>query len=257
MIWQSSEVSAGDEVLAEQYNDLRDDVATVLTSSVPVGTILLWAGTELNLNTGWLVCDGSAISRATYSDLYTIQGNTFGSGDGSTTFNIPDMTDRFVVGAGDSYAQNAQGGSNTNNLSHTHTVNSHSHSIAQHSHTVSSHRHYTGAHSHGAGSYRAEIVRTSQYSMYLNQASSYGWTSDTLVNLYNSSSNSTGQSSGVVVTGSSTSADAGYTDYQAPATSTAGATSTGNTSPSTGSGGSSTQENRPPYIGIFYIIKAL
>jgi microcystin-dependent protein len=255
MVWASSDVSAGDDVLAEQYNDLRADTQDVLDEAVPLGSITMWAGGTGDVPSGWNLCNGGAISRTTYSDLYTLIGTTFGSGDGSTTFNVPDMRDRFVVGAGTSYSRNSKGGSNTVNSSHSHTVNSHSHSIAQHSHTVSSHRHYTGAHSHGSGSYRAEIVRTSQYNMYLNQASSSGWTSDTLINLYNSSGSSTGQSSGVVVTGSSSSANAGYTDYQSPGTSTAGATSTGNSSPSTNSAGSSSLENRPPYIGMYYIIK--
>lgn len=255
MIWSSSNVSAGDDVTSAQYNNLRDDVVEVFNSAVPVGSVTMWAGDTTDVPDGWNLCDGSAISRSTYSDLYTLLGNTFGAGDGSTTFNVPDMTDRFVVGAGSSYSRNSKGGSSSNNLSHTHTVNTHSHSISQHSHTVSSHRHYTGAHSHGSGSYTADIVRTATFQMYLRQVSSGGWTSNILNNLYNSSGSSVGQSSGVSVRGTSDAANAGYTDYQAPGTSTAGATSTGNTSPSTGSGGSSSQENRPPYIGIFYIIK--
>ena len=255
MVWSSSDVSPGDDVLAEQYNDLRADAQDVFDNAVPLGSITMWAGGTGDVPSGWELCDGSAISRATYSDLYSLIGNTFGAGDGSTTFNVPDMRDRFVVGAGSSYSRNSQGGSNTVNSSHSHTVNSHNHSMATHYHTVNSHRHYTGGHSHGAGSYRAEIYRSSQYNMYLNQASSGGWTSDTLINLYNSSGNSSGHSNGVVVTGSSSSANAGYTDYQAPTTNYAGATSTGSSSPGTSSAGSTTLENRPPYIGMYFIIK--
>ena len=48
--------------------------------------------------TGWLICDGSAISRTTYSALFSAIGTTFGSGDGSTTFNLPDLIDRFPQG---------------------------------------------------------------------------------------------------------------------------------------------------------------
>jgi len=257
MIWTSSDVAGGDEVLASQYNELRADTATVLTSAVPIGTVLLWAGTDANLNTGWLVCDGSAINRTTYSDLYTIQGNAFGAGDGSTTFNIPDMRDRFVVGAGSSYAQNAQGGASTNNMAHTHTVNSHTHTTGTHSHTVTSHRHSTPNHSHGAGTYRARIMRASQYQMYMYQASSTGWTANVMVNLYNSSSNSTAQSTGVVISGSSSSAGASNTGYSAPTTNAVSAGTTGGTGLTSNSSGSATQENKPPYIGIFYIIKAL
>jgi len=48
--------------------------------------------------TGYLECDGSAISRTTYADLFTVISTTYGSGDGSTTFNIPDLRGEFVRG---------------------------------------------------------------------------------------------------------------------------------------------------------------
>ena len=48
--------------------------------------------------TGWLVCDGSAVSRTTYSALYGVIGITYGNGDGSTTFNVPDLRGRLVAG---------------------------------------------------------------------------------------------------------------------------------------------------------------
>jgi len=48
--------------------------------------------------TGWLLCDGAAVSRTTYSDLFTAISTTFGIGDGSTTFNVPDFRGRVAVG---------------------------------------------------------------------------------------------------------------------------------------------------------------
>jgi microcystin-dependent protein len=54
------------------------------------------------LPSGYFLCDGSAISRTTYADLFTVVGTTHGSGNGSTTFNLPDLRDRFVVGASNS-----------------------------------------------------------------------------------------------------------------------------------------------------------
>jgi microcystin-dependent protein len=78
--------------------------------------------------TGWLTCDGSAVSRATYADLFAVIGTTFGVGDGSTTFNLPDMRDRFPVGASGTKAIASTGGAETVTLSsgnlpaHTHTV---------------------------------------------------------------------------------------------------------------------------------------
>lgn len=47
---------------------------------------------------GWLICDGSAISRSAYASLYAALGTIYGTGDGSTTFNIPDMRGRVAVG---------------------------------------------------------------------------------------------------------------------------------------------------------------
>jgi microcystin-dependent protein len=254
MVWQSSEVSAGDEILAEQYNDLRDDVVEVFERAVPLGSVTMWAGDSGDVPTGWDLCDGSAISRSTYSDLYTLLGTTFGSGDGSTTFNLPDMRDRFVVGVGTSYSRNAKGGSTSNDISHTHTVNSHTHSTGTHSHTVNSHTHSVPSHTHSQGNMTACYVRTSTYQVYERQVSGGSWTSTHLINLYNSSTSSTGQSAGLDVIGT-TGSWSGTSGSSEPSTNAVSAGTTGPTSPSTNSGGSSSLENRPPYIGLYYIIK--
>lgn len=50
--------------------------------------------------TGWLLCDGSAVSRTTYADLFDAIGTAYGTGDGSTTFNLPDGRGRMFIGAG-------------------------------------------------------------------------------------------------------------------------------------------------------------
>lgn len=50
---------------------------------------------------GWLLCDGSAVSRATYATLFGVIGTTYGAGDGSTTFNLPDLRGRVVAGRDD------------------------------------------------------------------------------------------------------------------------------------------------------------
>ena len=104
----------------------------------PVGTILMWAGSSSSIPSGFLLCDGSAISRTTYAALYTIVGTTHGSGNGSTTFNIPDLRDRFVVGASNStgdttypgVSPGATGGSADAILkSHTHNLQNHVHGV--------------------------------------------------------------------------------------------------------------------------------
>lgn len=63
---------------------------------VPVGVVQAFAGASTP--DGWLLCDGSAVSRTDYADLYAVIGDTYGAGDGSTTFNLPNLTDRFIQG---------------------------------------------------------------------------------------------------------------------------------------------------------------
>ena len=65
-------------------------------NAVPVGAVNTFA---MNVApTGWLACDGSTVSRTTYSGLFTVVGTTYGSGDGSTTFKVPDLRGEFVRG---------------------------------------------------------------------------------------------------------------------------------------------------------------
>src|SRR5690348_11650824 len=62
---------------------------------VPVGGVTSFAGTTPP--SGWLLCDGRQVSRATYRSLFLAIGTTYGAGDGSTTFNIPDLRGRFPL----------------------------------------------------------------------------------------------------------------------------------------------------------------
>jgi len=70
----------------------------VVLADSPVGAVMAYAGTALTPE--WMVCDGRAISRAAYPDLLAAIGTAWGAGDGSTTFNIPDLRGATVVGAG-------------------------------------------------------------------------------------------------------------------------------------------------------------
>ena len=66
--------------------------------AVPVGSMQAYAGTSAP--TGWLLCNGIAASRTTYSNLFSVIGTAYGAGDGSTTFGLPDMRGRVPMGAG-------------------------------------------------------------------------------------------------------------------------------------------------------------
>lgn len=75
------------------------DITPPSTQSVSSGMMVDWGGTIATVPSGWLFCDGSAVSRATYADLFTAIGTTHGIGNGTTTFNLPNTVNRFTVGA--------------------------------------------------------------------------------------------------------------------------------------------------------------
>lgn len=80
-------------------------------SLCPAGVIFPYV--NATAPTGWLVCDGSAVSRSTYAALFAIVGTSYGSGDGSTTFNLPNIVDRVPVGKSGGKAIGTSGGSAT------------------------------------------------------------------------------------------------------------------------------------------------
>jgi microcystin-dependent protein len=93
--------------------------AFVQANGSPTGVINMWGtGTA---PTGWLLCAGAAVSRTTYAALFAVVGTTFGVGDGSTTFNLPNYTNRMPYGT----TLAATGGSaDAVVVSHTHTATS-------------------------------------------------------------------------------------------------------------------------------------
>lgn len=68
--------------------------AEYIGSEFPAGTIVDYAGASAPSN--WLLCDGTAVSRTTYASLFAIIGTSYGSGDGSTTFNLPNATGKII-----------------------------------------------------------------------------------------------------------------------------------------------------------------
>lgn len=116
---------------------------------VPSGSVMAFAGTSAP--TGYLNCDGSAVSRTTYSDLFAAIGITHGQGDNSTTFNLPDYRGRFLRGidngAGNdpdtsSRTMMATGGNTGDNIG----------SVQGHAFQTHNHATTENAHSHGAPS---------------------------------------------------------------------------------------------------------
>jgi microcystin-dependent protein len=96
---KAADVMADLNAIATQVNgnlDLENLIESVRNALVPTGTVLATA--RSSAPTGYLLCQGQAVSRTTYAVLFAAIGTTFGSGDGVTTFNLPDLRGRVPVG---------------------------------------------------------------------------------------------------------------------------------------------------------------
>lgn len=244
-------------------------------AGVPPGTGMPWFGPAASVPPGYLLCDGSAVSRTTYAALYSALGgasSVWGQGDGSTTFNLPNGQGVFFQGANNTDALGATGGSKVQTVAiqgHSLTTSElpsyslpvtdpgHSHSLQQtaHSHGVSdpghTHSVYDAGHNHGVGWPTAEY---------------YGTNSD-------GSGNAGFVAGNNVITagvpGATSTVAAGVSLYGAnTGVSVQGATinismSPASTRVSVQSGGSgaahshtcTTTDNRPPYLAVNWIIK--
>lgn len=93
----------------------------------PSGTIAMYGAASAP--NGWFLCDGSTKSRTTYARLFGIIGTTFGAGDGSTTFTLPDLRGRFAIGDDATLTLGGTGG-NQYLQNHVHDLNSHQHVLS-------------------------------------------------------------------------------------------------------------------------------
>ena len=105
--WMKIEILEGSDYREVSFAQLPSspysEVAHNATLTFPAGTIIPFAGPAEKKPDGWLLCDGSAVSRSNYSNLYNAIGVCWGIGDGATTFNLPDLRGMFLRGvSGDS-----------------------------------------------------------------------------------------------------------------------------------------------------------
>jgi len=192
-----------------------------IDSFAPIGTLLSFAGSSAP--SGWLIADGSAVSRTTYSALFAVCGTTYGAGNGTTTFNLPNLQNRVPVGSGGSYSRGGTGGASTVTLT-TAQLPSHDHgSVADHSHSMSGTADSVGDHSHTVNAASSGAV-----GVVANGATSYAQVNST----------STGGAGGHSHTLSGSIGSGG-----------------GHTHSSVGSG--SSHENMQPYLALPYIIRAI
>ena len=94
---------------ATKYNFSGADLTGI--EGIPTATIVPWS--SASVPTGFLECNGQAVSRSTYSALFAIVGTTYGAGDGATTFLVPDLQDNVAVGKSGTKALASTGGANT------------------------------------------------------------------------------------------------------------------------------------------------
>jgi len=90
------------------------------THLVPTGGMIDW--TTTTAPTGWLLCNGAAVSRSTYATLFAVIGTTYGVGNGSTTFNVPNTVDKFIRGSA-TIVLSAGADDHVHAMPHTHAVN--------------------------------------------------------------------------------------------------------------------------------------
>lgn len=187
-------------------------------TSFSSGMILNWAGNLASPPSGWLVCNGAEIDRTTFSALFTALSTTWGVGDGSSTFNIPDMRDKFVIGAGSTYNQADTGGSADATL-------------VDHNHTAT----FTGS-SHYHSMFRGE--RASSNELWSYPSGPFNFHHATAQKVLT-------QDRDYVMGGTNSVPNGGRTN----SVTTTGSVSIAN------QGSSATGANLPPYIGLGYIIK--
>ena len=145
----SKDVDSKAELHWEDEDDNVLQITSKGTISMPAGIMMPYGGATAP--TGWLLCDGSDVSRTTYATLFGIIGETFGVGNGSTTFGLPDMRGRFPLGKDNMGGNSADivtdaeadsiggtGGNELKDLEHEHATAGHTLTIAEmpaHTHT--------------------------------------------------------------------------------------------------------------------------
>lgn len=101
-------------------------------SALPIGSMTMWPTSSAP--NGWLLCDGSAVSRRAYADLFRVISTIYGVGDGSSTFNLPNLAGRVPRGVNGTYALASTGGNDTITLAPNQLPN-HGHLLIDPGHT--------------------------------------------------------------------------------------------------------------------------
>lgn len=117
--------SNGDAVNKGQLDSTQSTLQTAINNAITSASVFVGdikASLQTANHGNWLLCDGSAVSRTTYADLFTLLGENFGAGDGSTTFNLPDYRGKFLRGLGGDSAANMYTTQSEGLPDHTHSI---------------------------------------------------------------------------------------------------------------------------------------
>jgi microcystin-dependent protein len=237
-IWVNTRDDHPQYLNASRHNALSHASVVAPMNLMPVGALVAWAGSSVpGTDSQWLLCNGQSVSRTTFSALFAVLGTTYGAGDGSTTFTVPDLRGRAPVGvdgtSGSSRVPGAStravtGGAASVTLAASH-LPSHSHTVPSHSHTGTTAQ--NGAHFHGAptgyGFFGAALRGTKAFGK-----GKYTINTQTNGNVYLEAGTTNNGKHNHAFTTSST----GLTTNAA--------------------GGGQQHENMPPYQTVFFIIRA-
>lgn len=151
-----------DPEVTAALNASRDDAINKI-GKASTGFVQMFAGSTAP--SGWLMCDGSAVSRTDYPDLFASIGTNYGAGNGTTTFNLPNLKGKVVAGVDSTQTEFAalgtSGGEKAHKLvvsempSHAHVQNAHGHGVTDpgHNHSQNNHGHGISDPGHGHGIY--------------------------------------------------------------------------------------------------------
>ena len=231
-----------------------------VSESMPSGAIQMYGGSTAP--TGYLLCNGGAVSRASYSDLFAVIGTTYGIGDGSTTFNVPDLRQKFPLGKAASGTGNTLGDTG-GAIDHTHSVPAHYHGKGDLA--VGSSGTHTTSISHDHGSFNASgttgNATTDQFPMRANSApgnagramradASTGSTNDTVVSDYFDHTHSITLAVNVPALSGNSSSTGAYSHSNSDFSG-----SVGNTGGDNGDSAMTSGATNPPFLVVNYIIK--
>lgn len=210
---------------------IRLDPAALTGFVVPTGTVVPFAGPAAPA--GYLMCNDTPVGRAAFADLFAVIGITYGAGNGTTTFNVPNLVSRSPYGAGVSAL-----GAMLGNANHTHATPAHTHPVTSHTHSVP-------AHEHSLGSDGRALMTLTGDDVYVRRINAAAWQANWRTNLnLNQGPSSVNNTTAIPLDGS--------TGFAGPwSTGSGGAGSTG----SGGAGTSGTASSLGPSLALNFIIK--